>query len=41
METYVSATLAPIFASAAFLTGCLFYLLPTIPAVARFLSEEA
>lgn len=37
----MSQVLTYSFASAAFLTGALFYLLPTIPAFARFLSEEA
>lgn len=37
----MSQILVPIFGAAAFLTGALFYLLPTIPAFARFLSEEA
>ena len=37
----MASVIVPIFGAAAFLTGALFYLLPTIPAVARFLSEEA
>ena len=36
----MASVLVPIFACAAFLTGCLFYLLPTFPAVARFLAVE-
>lgn len=32
--------IVPIFAAAAFVTGCLFYALPTIPALARFLADE-
>lgn len=37
----MSQILVPIFASAAFITGGLVFLLPTIPAVARFLGKEA
>ncbi len=32
--------IVPIFGAAAFLTGALFYLLPTIPAFARYLGNE-
>jgi hypothetical protein len=39
METFVTQVIVQSFAAAAFLTGCLFYLLPTIPAVRRFIGE--
>lgn len=36
----MASVIVPIFGAAAFLTGALFYLLPTIPAFDRFLGTE-
>lgn len=33
--------IVPIFGAAAFVVGAIVFLLPTVPAFARFLSEEA
>jgi hypothetical protein len=37
----MSQTIVPIFGAAAFVVGAIVFLLPTVPAFARFLSEEA
>lgn len=37
----MASIIVPIFGAAAFLTGSLFYVLQTVPAVRRALSDEA